>query len=215
MGEPYHRNSASHRRIAGAWMADLHVWSASVVAPDLPARDSAYHRQIVRAACATLAEALEVSRDLTVHDRSTVRVLHEIGLSVLDGWHQVDSVISALPATIVHSGISGKNLRVNAEPGHAVVLAFDWEQAGWGCPAADLSMVDLPTYRTHAQRGGIGLPDTPLVGAVGAILWCLAAIPGERPNLVSSWPHRAAGKLTAYLDQIRSAMIVLDGNALS
>jgi hypothetical protein len=208
VGEPYAALSPVHRHIAGAWMADLHVWAALVPTPNLPSRDSEYHRNIVREACATLTDALAGGGALSIQETSTVGALKEMSLGVLDLWNEVGVVLRSLPATIVHSGFGGKNVRVACDSGQPAVLAFDWEQAGWGCPAADMSMVDLRSYAVRARRGGIDLPDPRLLRAIGELLWCFAAIPGERPNLLGAWPHRAAGKLGFYLDRVRAAMLI-------
>jgi hypothetical protein len=47
------------------------------------------------------------------------------------------------------------------------------------------------------------------------MLWCFAGVPGERPNLLGSWPQRAVWKLEAYLDRIRAALHVLDAGTAS
>lgn len=210
VGQPYDPRSPTHRRLAGIWMSDLHMWSASVVRPNLPARNSAYHREVVHEACATLADALRGGCGLTAGHSATIRSVEELGRVVLDRWSYVDALLRDIPETLVHSGIAGKNVRIVEDASMPTVLAFDWEQGGWGCPAADMSMVDLRSYRMRVRRGGVDLPDAGLVQAVGELLWCFAAVPGERQNLLGSWPHRAVGKLEAYLDRIRAAFRVLD-----
>jgi Ser/Thr protein kinase RdoA (MazF antagonist) len=214
-GEPYDRRSPTHRRLAGDWMGELHLWCASVVKPDLPSRDSTYHQNVVDEACATLADALHEGCGLTAEHRATVGALEEIGRDVLDRWSELHALLRDIPQTLVHSGIAGKNVRVVQGAGTPAVLAFDWEQAGWGCPVADMSMVDLNSYRKRARQGGVDLPDSALVQAVGELLWCFAAIPGERPNLLGSWPHRAVGKLEAYLDRVGACLLVLDAGTRS
>jgi hypothetical protein len=210
LGKPYDPRSATHRRLAGTWMGELHMWSASVARPNLPARDSMYHRNVVDEACATLADALRDGCGLTADHRVTIRALAVIGRDVLDRWSDLDALLGSLPEALVHCGIAGKNVRVVQDAVRPAVLAFDWEQAGWGCPAADMSTVDLDSYVLRARRSGVDVPDTALVQAVGELLWCFAAVPGERPNLLGSWPHRAVGKLAAYLDRTGDCLLVLD-----
>jgi hypothetical protein len=214
-GEPYDRSFPIHRRLAGTWLRDLHVWSASVARPHLPSRDLAYHRNVVHKSCATLAATLTHGCVRTVHDRSTVRALEKMGRAVLGHWSNIQAILCVLPATLVHSGIAGKNVRVVPDPTTPAVLAFDWEQAGWGCPAADLSMVDVDSYAVRARQGGIEVPDVHRMAAIGELLWCFAAVPGEGQNLLGPWPHRAVAKLEAYLDRVRSAMSVFDAGRQS
>ncbi|MGY1737095.1 phosphotransferase [Geodermatophilus sp. SYSU D00684] len=209
-GVPYDARSAVHRRVAGAWMGEFHTWSGSVVPPDLPSRDLAYHRAVVSEACATLADALDTGEGLTRPHRTTISRLEAVGRDVLARWSDVQELLDELPATLVHSGIAGKNVRMAMRGDGPAVLAFDWEQAGWGCPAADLSMVDLHSYTARVRRAGLDLAEPRLVGAVGEVLWCFAGISGERLNLIGSWPHRAVGKLEFYLDRIEAGVAVVD-----
>lgn len=214
-GAPYDRRSPAHRALAGTWLGDLHAWSASVATPDLPSRDSDYLRGIVAEARATLEEAWETGPALSDQERTVVRSLADSSGRLIERWESASRLLEALPTTLVHSGIAGKNVRIVPVDGGHAVMAFDWEQGGWGCPAADVSMVDVHAYALRLRRRGISLPDPDRVGAIGRALWCLAGVPGERGNLTGNWPHRAAGKLDFYRCGVDAALDVLDPRSRS
>ena len=53
-------------------------------------------------------------------------------------WPGVERACQGLPVTLVHGDLRKKNVRIGGgEP--PVLYVFDWEMAGWGVPAADLS----------------------------------------------------------------------------
>jgi Ser/Thr protein kinase RdoA (MazF antagonist) len=208
-GQSYDPRSPTHRSLAGAWLADLHAWSASVPRPQLPARGAEYHRNAVDAACATLTDTLSGAAGLTADDAATIIALRTLGWDVLERWDEIEAALQGLPVTLVHSDVGRNNVQVVHEVDGSAVLAFDWEQAGWGCPAADISMVDLDSYTKRARPEGIELPDGHLVAAVGTLLWCFAAVPGERSTLLGAWNRRPLGKLAFYLGRVRAAMSLL------
>ena len=58
-------------------------------------------------------------------------------------WGGLAEACAGMPETLVHGDLSGRNVLVQAgaDPGIAV---FDWADAGWGVPAADLAQLVLP-----------------------------------------------------------------------
>lgn len=201
-GDPYDSRQPDHARLAGVWLAELHRWSTTNKPPSLPSRGRSYHAGVLRAALETLAESLQYGPALTRPERESIRQMSDALAAVLDGWAGFSAALDRLPDAVVHSGIAGKNVRVS-RVGAPAVLAFDWEQAGWGCPAADLSKVDLASYSARRGRALAGLDEA---RSVGEVLWCAAAIPGERANLLGEWPHRAAAKVEYYLDRVNEAL---------
>ena len=210
-GEPFHSGNREHREVAGRWLGDLHAWSRSVDRPDLPLRDADYHREVVRNAGATLIDALQTGHALTREERRVIGRLADACSLLLDRWESVPAVLDALPQALVHSGVAAKNIRIARAEAFPAVLAFDWEQGGWGCPVADVSMVDFGVYRAQLESHGIGAGWSDLIAPVGTALWSLAGVPGERVNLTGRWPHRAAGKLVHYLSHVEAALQSIDG----
>jgi hypothetical protein len=54
-------------------------------------------------------------------------------------WPGVERACDGLPVTLVHGDLRKKNVRIGGGEAAPVLYVFDWEMAGWGVPAADLS----------------------------------------------------------------------------
>ena len=73
-------------------------------------------------------------------------------------------------------------------------------------------MVDTQIYLVSGSNIWPTL-DRPLIArypAIGVILWFLAAIPGERPNLMLEWPDRAVRKIRYYRERCKEVFVVFD-----
>jgi aminoglycoside phosphotransferase (APT) family kinase protein len=198
-GDPFDRQSARHLQLAGEWLAHLHLWSEGVGPLSLPDRGPSYHRAVVQEALATL-DAAERALSGGAVDLEPLRGLRAVAQNLLERWDEIEQTLSAAPPVLVHSGFADKNVVIWDQAEEPAVLAFDWEQGGWGSGAADLSMVDVDAYL--GVRGRLADAATTTIrrlALIGRVLWCLAPVPGERPNLLGPWPERALRKLPAYL----------------
>lgn len=213
-GVPYESRSARDRDLVAMWLGDLHVWSRSVTPPCLPIRDLNFYRGVVHEASATLRDAGRFGAALESGDREVVRSLLGATERLLSHWERVSELLAALPETLVHSGIAGKNVYIVESESRPTVMAFDWEQGGWGCPAADVSMANLNTYAARLAQHGLIVRASDSLFWVGQALWCLAGVPGERGNLMGAWPQRAARKLGYYLARVNSALKYLGKSGL-
>jgi hypothetical protein len=205
-GLPFDRHRSDHRRVLARWLGSVHTWSNSTGPLPLPDRSVDYHRRVVVEARDTLAVAGNaLPRDTP--GREQVGELREVADRLLRTWPGIAASLKRLPDVLVHSGLAGKNVVLAGEPGTTVVLAFDWEQGGWGCAAADLSIVDLDSYVSVVSESWprLNARDYMRAASYGRVLWCLAAVPGERANLVGQWPQRALSKMTYYVETCRDA----------
>jgi hypothetical protein len=57
-----------------------------------------------------------------------------------------------IPSTLVHGDFSPKNVHIRAGNASVDVLPLDWETAGWGVPARDLSDVPIELYCAAVQQ---------------------------------------------------------------
>jgi hypothetical protein len=210
-GDSYDPDSARHRRVAGRWMAGLHEWSEEVGPLPLPDRGVSYHHAVTSEAVATL-DAAETALQRSAADLRPLRSLRAVAATLLERWSEVEQILGALPPVLVHSGFAGKNVVIGEDAGDPVVLAFDWEQGGWGSGAADLSMVDVEAYlQVRGHRVGPAPATVHRSALIGRVLWCLAPVPMERSNLLGRWPEKALRKLPAYLSWSREALDELNG----
>jgi len=73
-------------------------------------------------------------------------------------WSEIEGVCRGMPSTLVHGDFRPRNAFVRLHPEGVRLFPLDWETAGWGVPAADLTRIDLDTCRLT----GIVVPDAVL-----------------------------------------------------
>ena len=61
-------------------------------------------------------------------------------------WHIIEAFCSQMPKTMVHGDLSLENFRTRINGNASELLIIDWEKAGFGVPAVDLSLVDHEVY---------------------------------------------------------------------
>lgn len=212
-GEAYSSADPEHRALAARWLAAIHTLASDLRdRVRLPERGPDHYLEVVRSSRVTV-ESAAANRALPV-EMTAVLLDIEAQCRVLDSrWAEVSAALNELPATLVHGGFAGKNVIVGRRAGVPALLAFDWEAAGWGTPAADISRVDLDAYHSAVQerwpdvdRDALGL-----LAAFGRAVWSLSAIPGQAPTLLSSWGGRAIGKMTYYRDEVAASLQVPAG----
>src|ERR1051326_4169189 len=96
--------------------------------------------------------------------------------AVLDGlqrlesdWSLIESRCVGLPSTLVHGDFRPKNVYLRPNGAGLACYPIDWETAGGGVPAADLTRIDLATYWSVARewREGLSLATVHRLGHVG------------------------------------------------
>lgn len=199
-GASYDPLLPEHRVLAGRWLALTHTLDVEHnIAAKLPPRGSAYYRTIVETASATLDASL-FNPMLDADETHLLERLRTHCERLLERWCELVEVWEALPEVLVHGDFWPKNLRVQECEGEVVLTPFDWGEAGWGTPAADLAEAELNTYHQMVLPYWPQLELQTLERAVrtGKILRVVAAIPGEAPNLTSFWSKRAISKMRSY-----------------
>jgi phosphotransferase family enzyme len=137
--EEYRPSSAEHRVIAGRWLGTLQAFAAEAgPTRRLPGRDPAHYLSLLRAARDAI-RPYGFNRDLPPHALETIHdVLRD--LDVLEShWDEIEAGCAHFPHTIVHGDLAIKNVRLRGANGSTTLLAFDWENAGWGVPGSDLA----------------------------------------------------------------------------
>ena len=98
-----------------------------------------------------------------------------------------------------------------------VGATIDWEAAGWGVPAEDLSVLDLTTQefsetdvevywsRVRDSWPGYDLASVLQLISVGLIFRYLAWMQATSPGLASEWPEYVVVDLRSYSRNLRSA----------
>ncbi|HZM71262.1 MAG TPA: aminoglycoside phosphotransferase family protein [Candidatus Cryosericum sp.] len=136
--EEYRPASVEHRMIAGRWLGTLEAFAAEAGPFLLPGREPAHYLSLLRAARDAI-RPYGGNRDLPENPLQTIHdVLND--LDVLEShWDEIESGCASFPRTIVHGDLAIKNVRLRGTNGSTTLLAFDWENAGWGVPGSDLA----------------------------------------------------------------------------
>jgi hypothetical protein len=202
-----------HRELAARWLASVHIGAAGVSASvDLPARGSAYYRSLLESARHVLA--ISLANDAVAADGREVLESLSSSCARLDaGWREVEELERHFPRTLTLPGLGRKNSRIREAADGMCFLAYDFESAGWGLPAADLSQVDLATYGRLV--GGVwefACDDLELLASLGKGLRSIKSITGEERTLASKWPEPALHKLAVYATHVVLALDALDAH---
>ena len=229
-GERYSLQLDEHRRVAARWLAAVHsAASHTRAAPCLPDRGANHYLEHLRSA----RKAISIhARDQTLASEEAIvlKALQEKFDALESRWSEVAAFCGTLPRTLVHGDFRRKHLRVQGDAGGAALVAFDWENAGYGVPAADFAQLQgskrsfaavsrsskkfsgfsadpcLETYRSALQSSAINLNGQPveLLGTVGNLFRCLAGIDWMSSRLASGWTPLA--ELQVYAAWMSDAM---------
>jgi hypothetical protein len=205
---------SAHRALASEWFAAVHPAASELTgfAP-LPARGAAYHLSSLRSAHSVLERGLG-SPWLPPEGRALLTALAEACERLDARWGDVEDLLSTVPVTLTLPGFGRKNARVARRGSASVLLPFDYENAGWGPPVADLQHVDGDRYRQRV-RGWWPLerPAHSRLATMGRALTALKSIPGEAAGLTGRWPERSIGRLRWYSASVDRALASLLGTA--
>jgi hypothetical protein len=148
-----------HRQVVAIWLAALHqLQLEQTLTENLPDRGPGHYREVLHSARRLLG-GNESNPYLT---RADVDLLRSLGvqLHILEErWETLEQLCEAAPRALVHGDLVTKNVRVRPTDSGLAFFAFDWENAGWGPPAADLASSasrtvnpDLDIYSAQFQR---------------------------------------------------------------
>jgi len=112
-------------------------------------------------------------------------------------WTAIERACSEVPATLVHGDFRPRNAYLRSDGTRLNLFPIDWEHAGWGVPAVDLTRIDLPTYWTTVREfwPDVRLADVQRLGRVGQIFRRLAAIRWMSPQLAYDTPQWLSGAM--------------------
>jgi Phosphotransferase enzyme family len=198
----------SHRRLAAVWMAQVHGGARLLPEVDeLPDRNPSHYRRLLRSVEALLRET-PANPALSAGEIEVVEDLLQACRSLRSRWSDLAMRLRDTPSTIAFGGFCGKNARVRESADGPVLMPFDFESAGHGCPAIDLVYPDGDTYVQEARSWwtGLDIAEFNRLQGVGSALGAMKAIQGERSVLLGEWPSKAIEKLFWYRREIVDGM---------
>jgi hypothetical protein len=213
----YCPEQGGHAALAGLWLGKLHARAAQA-SLSVPDRGPAHYLSRLRFARASLLRHQD-RPDLRADDRSVLKRL-AAHCAVLEArWREVENHCSEMPGTLVHGDFVAKNVYIRADPVGPVLLALDWELAGWGVPAPDLVQglfrgrvasvsPDLASYWAVVRESWphLTLADVHRWAAWGKLLRLLAMIAWFSAQLASPWLKKPLAGLRIYLDEMTRAI---------
>ena len=205
--EAYSPGNEEHRRLGAQWLAGAHAAAAGLrEGPALPDRGPTHYRSVLSSARDTLREAL-ANPAFGPDGRAVLADVISRCDKMESRWNEVVAACAVIPCTLVHGGFGRKNVRVCRRSDGPALIPFDWEAAGWGTPAADLSRVDIATYFSIVREAWSRLeaPQLERLAVIGKMFRALSAIPGETRSLASAWPERIVKKMRVYLTLLDEA----------
>lgn len=210
-----------HRILAAQWLALLHTTAAEAAANiELPDRSDANYLGLLHAARQTIIETIE-NPVLNGWQRDVLTRCIEVCDRAESHWDQVERVCGHAPMTLIHGDFAAKNMRVcngvGGEP--EALIPYDWGQAGYGVPAADLAQPlmpnerywvspDLDTYRQAVcgQWADLKISDLRALGHVGRIFRAVVCLHGDVKSLRTPWVEHVIYKIDAYRQQMDDAL---------
>ena len=193
------------------WLALLHGSASNLpIRGRLPERGPAWYLEILRAArlglCRSLPEQVRGDLDRSVAER--ILVYSEI---LERNWHVVEERCEGLPWTLVHCDLQPKNILIRHTASGIAFLPLDWEEAGWGPPAADLAGIDAASYWSTARRtwGSIELRRVEEQVRCGALFQILSAVGWEMVRIAAGSEERAKRRLRIYAPRLAASIQAL------
>lgn len=206
--ERYSSDSEEHRTLAARWLGILHTSAAAHAAAKtcLPDRGLNYYRGMVRLVHETIRPSLG-NPALSANDRLVLNSILSHCASLESRWSQVEEICNVMPHTIVHGDFSAKNVRVRQGRDRVELLPLDWDDAGWGVAAADVSQTDAALYWSIIQQRwpNLSLDSVKRFANVGRMFWGLEPVTGEAESLASHWVQNVMRKMVAYEAEITDA----------
>jgi len=204
----YSPENRDHRPLAARWLARLHTSAAEfAAAAALPDRGVAHYLERLRCG----RERMLLARANPALRPEDLAVLDELiaQCTVIESrWEEVEQLCQGMPQTLVHGDFVAKNIRVRMGQNGLILLAFDWETAGWGMPAADLAQVSPALYWRFVRDDwpDVGIRTVVRLAKVGKLLSRLAAVDWAAHWLKYEWVERPMGWLGLYRDDLAVAV---------
>ena len=211
----YDRRRAEHRAMAARWLGSLHASSAcDKLEPLLRSRGPQYYARHLRDGRHRVTAGLG-NPALSSADRAVLQALIQQCDTVESRWQEVVEACERFPSTFVHGDFVGKNVRLLVREGSEVMIALDWELAGWGSPAPDLSVLtmhdgeaDLEAYRDTVRERWpeLRLEDVQRCATVGVIVRLIASVSWASRGLAYEWVRKPMRHLRLYRESLPEAM---------
>jgi hypothetical protein len=220
--ELYLLDAKEHRVLAGHWLGMMNVSAQQLsAATRLPDRGPEFYLKRLRTSRQTIRKIAENS-SFSNDDLALLRAVISHCDALERQWHRVERVCNRMPRTLVHGDFAVQNARLRSGPTGVGLIILDWEEAGWGSPAADLAQrtslscrrslsPDLRTYYSVVSSTwpGVGLADLEVLADYGRMFRLICSLDwsnwGYRSSLADSYIEELGWYERALADWLRGA----------
>ena len=184
-GERYSDEYPDHLALTARWLARLHGVAAGIaVAGALPDGGPGRYRRHLDSALERLERRL-AGPELAADDMRLLDGVVDSLSKVAGRWSDLERQCVGLPETVVHGDFRPKNVYLRPAGNRLACYPIDWETAGWGVPAADLTRIDVAAYWSAARDwcSGLSLDAVGRLAHLGQVFRTIAAIDWECAGL--------------------------------
>jgi hypothetical protein len=183
-GTRYSESNPEHLALAARWVATMHTAAATLtgIIP-LPSAGPERYRSHLVTGRAAIQRSLRTSQNLDRAGRSRLDgIVSQLDL-LENRWQRITALCEDAPTTLIHGDFRPKNAYVRRDG--AGLAAFDWETAGWGPPAPDLTRIDPVAYWSAVRESWPAVSRESVFRwvSVGRVFQNLAAIAWEGLDL--------------------------------
>lgn len=208
----YLPNIQEHRTAAAQWIGLVHA-TASLITTEscLPDRTPTYYLEHLERTKETILQTFD-NPALNTGDLKALHSILSLSDIVKSHWKEIEQFCDRIPPTLVHGDFVTKNLRLRKGINGLTLLPLDWETAGWGVPAVDITELDISTYWTVIRnvQPNVNLIDIQQLANFGELFKCLVSISWDSTRLKYQWVKRAMWRMRFYESRL-SAFIQLAG----
>jgi phosphotransferase family enzyme len=188
----YSKTNDEHLALAGRWLGEMHAAATrmagtSRLAERLPEGGPGRYLDHLHSGRRNLLASLG-NPFLEREEADVLREIVRLQDRLEGDWARLTASCEGLPPTLVHNDFRPKNAYVRSGPAGLQLFPIDWETAGWGLRAADLTRVDLAAYASALADGSSDLDLDALLrmARTGQVFRFLAAINWQSPQLARS-----------------------------
>ena len=183
--EKYHPHIKKHRVAAAQWLGIMNTSASGLAAAArLPERGPEHYLKLLCSARDAILSNF-TNPTLKADDIALLNTIVVHCKYLIKNWSQLECICEGMPQTLVHGDFITKNVGVRTGQDGLIFLPFDWEKAGWGIPAEDISRVDIPTYWSTVQTywPRLSVQAFNRLATVGRIFRCLVFLDWLAPSL--------------------------------
>jgi Phosphotransferase enzyme family len=183
--ERYSDANPEHLALTARWVARVHGAAADLpAARTLPDGGPGRYHEHLMSARDKIGKRLS-GPDLTPNDVTLLQAVLDRLQRLASDWSLIESLCVGLPATLVHGDFRPKNVYLRRNGAGLACYPIDWETAGWGVPAADLTRIDVAAYWSAAResRADLSLDTVQRLATLGQVFRTIAAIDWESASL--------------------------------